>query len=465
MHRRKIGMLLIGLACVCTGDAGLAVPPPEILGALQSGLDAALEIGGDSASAEKGTNGGSSSAATAFTSHKVALVSRVPLSAFPSGSSGANEVWGYVSPGGREYGILGMRRGTGFVDITDPANPVIVGDIPGNVNTIWRDMAIYNEHAYIVTDGSGIGMQVVDLADIDNGNVSLVTVMTQSGFRKAHNVFVNAESGFAYAVGTNLGGMVVIDVNVPASPQIVGIWNQSSVHDIFVHSYQQGNNAGREIAFAFAGGGGLKIVDVTDKSNMFLVSTFHYPNRTYCHQGWLSEDGKFLFLNDELDELQNPDVTTTTTYIVSVRSLTFPSLTAAFTNGLPATDHNLVLRNGYVFEANYSSGLRIYDATNPNLQLVTEVGYFDTFPAHNSAGFSGAWGVFADYPSGLVVVSDQTSGLFVLDPAEAVGNAGDEIPTTSTWGVVVLSLLFLVVGSILYNRLGGAGRHASGSTD
>ncbi len=126
MHDRRFGLILIGLACVCTGDAGLAVPPPEILDAMQPGWDAALEIDGDSGSAGKGLiESGNSSATTAFTSHKVTLVSRVPPSAFPSGSSGANEVWGYVSPGGREYGILGMRRGTGFVDITDPANPVI----------------------------------------------------------------------------------------------------------------------------------------------------------------------------------------------------------------------------------------------------------------------------------------------------------------------------------------------------
>ena len=457
-------MLLIGPACVCTGDAGLAVPPPEILDAMPSGWGDFLEIGGDSGYAGEGPIGsGSSTAATAFTSLKVALVSQVPNSAFPSGSSGANEVWGYVSPGGREYGILGMHRGTGFVDITDPTNPVIVGDIAGNVNTVWSDMAIYNEHAYIVTDGSGIGMQVVDLTDIDNGNVSLVSVMTQSGFSQAHNVFVNAESGYAYAVGGNLesSGIVVIDVNVPNSPQIVGGWNQSSVHDVFVHTFQQGARAGREIAFAFAGSNGLKIVDVTNKSNIFLVSTFHYPNRTYCHQGGLSENEKLLFINDELDELQNPDVTTTTTYVVNVRSLEFPTVGGSFTNGLPSIDHNLVVRGDYVFEANYTSGLRIWDVSS--VFNATEVGYFDTYPTSDGAGFSGAWGVFADFPSGLVVVSDQSGGLFVLDPSEAVGNVGgDEIPTTSTWGLVVLGLLLLVVGSILYRALHDVRRPAWG---
>ena len=39
----------------------------------------------------------------------------------------ANDVWAYVSPSGREYAILGLRVGTGFVDVTNPWSPVVVG--------------------------------------------------------------------------------------------------------------------------------------------------------------------------------------------------------------------------------------------------------------------------------------------------------------------------------------------------
>ena len=72
MNRRKFGMYLIGLVWACTGDAGLAVPPPEIPDAMQAEWDGALEIRENSGSTEKSPNGaGSSSAGTAFTSHKV----------------------------------------------------------------------------------------------------------------------------------------------------------------------------------------------------------------------------------------------------------------------------------------------------------------------------------------------------------------------------------------------------------
>ena len=332
-----------------------------------------------------------------------------------------SDIWHYVSPGGEEYAIIGFRTGTGFVRVTDPVNPVIIGFIDGFVDERWRDMATFGEYAFVVSDGSGVGMQVINLADIDNGNISPVGAMTQFGFVTAHNLFVNPETGHAYAVGANLasGGIVVIDVNVPDSPQIVASWDEYFVHDVFVKSYQQGPHAGREIAFAFAGGEGLVVVDVTDKTNLFTISAFQYPNLTYCHQGWLSEDGRLLFINDELDELQDPDVTTSTTYVVSVEDLANPALVSTFTNGKCATDHNLMVRGNFLFEANNSTGLRVFDICNVN--DVREIGFFDTHPEHNFVGrLSGAWGVDTQLPSGIVLVSDRQRGLFVLDVSYAV---------------------------------------------
>ena len=56
------------------------------------------------------------------------------------------------------------------------------------------------------------------------------------------------------------------------------------------------------MAFCFNGSGGVAIVDVTDKSDMVQIAAFNYSQSAYTHQGWLSEDGRFLYFNDELDE-------------------------------------------------------------------------------------------------------------------------------------------------------------------
>ena len=59
-----------------------------------------------------------------YPAENVVLRSHVPLPDF--GASFAEDCWGYVSDSGREYAIIGLSNGTGFVEITDPDNPVIV---------------------------------------------------------------------------------------------------------------------------------------------------------------------------------------------------------------------------------------------------------------------------------------------------------------------------------------------------
>ena len=45
---------------------------------------------------------------------------------------------------------------------------------------------------------------------------------------------------------------------------------------------------------------------------------------------------------------------------------------------------------------------------------MTEIAHFDTFPASNALGFDGAWSVYPFLPSGNLLVSDGSNGLFVL---------------------------------------------------
>ena len=174
--------------------------------------------------------------------------------------------------------------------------------------------------------------------------------------------------------------------------------------------------------FAFSGGSGVRIIDVTDKNNMVVMSTTSYPNKTYTHHGALSEDLQYLFVNDELDEPNNANVSTTTTYILDIQNLSAPSYVTSFTNGLAAIDHNPMVRGNYLYEANYTSGLRVYDISDIN--NVTEVGHYDTYPATNATTFNGAWGLDASLPSGTVIVSDIQGGLFVLDPSRAQATNG-----------------------------------------
>ncbi len=364
-----------------------------------------------------------SSAPAGFPAEKVVLRSHLPLADFDA--EFAEDCWGYVSDSGREYAIIGVSTGTAFVEITDPDNPVIVEIIL--TSNQGRDMKVYQNYVYTSSDSGPT--HVIDVSDIDNGNVTLVNTLDGG----THNMFINEQSGFLYL---SIGGpMVVADLIDPINPVLAGIWD-SEAHDATVVTYAEGPYAGREIAFVFAGWQGrLDIVDVTDKSDMFLLGSTTYPSAAYTHQGWLTEDRQHLYVSDEIDGIPR-------TTIIDVGDLTDPTFISDFTTGLDSTDHNLYVHEGFIFEANYTSGLRIFDAADPVNPV--EVGYFDTYPPSNDAGFDGAWSVYPFFPSGMAIVSDRAGGLFVLDPSEAVAGGGEcsaDLDGDGTVGAADLAML------------------------
>ena len=86
------------------------------------------------------------------------------------GGGEMNDIWGWTDPlDGKEYALLGRTTGTAFIDITDPNNPVYLGNLPTHtVSSLWRDIKVYADHAFIVSEASGHGMQVFDLTQLRN---------------------------------------------------------------------------------------------------------------------------------------------------------------------------------------------------------------------------------------------------------------------------------------------------------
>ena len=351
-------------------------------------------------------------AAAGFGSQQVTLLSWLPLNQL-DGAPAGNDCWGYVSPSGREYAIMATFDSTVFIEITDPVNPNVIAVRPGPSST-WRDTKIYQDHAYSVSEGGG-GIQVFSLANIDSGTVTLVNTINDVGTSATHNVAINEESGFLYRLGGDDFGLRIYDLSNPSTPNFVGLWDVRYIHDAQIVSYDSGPLAGREIAYCCSGfnGGftntGLDILDVTNKNNIQILDNVFYPNPAYSHQGWLSEDRTLFYLGDELDE---NGTLTTRTHVIDVSDPNNAFSDGFFTNGNQAIGHNLYTVGDLIYEANYTSGLRIFDAsvdpTNP-----TEVGFFDTVPGSDQDSFNGLWSVYPYFPSGVVIGSDIESGLFV----------------------------------------------------
>ena len=354
-----------------------------------------------------------------FDSKATRLLAWLPLDAFEGEHNTGNDCWGYVSPSGREYAIIGLEKGFGIVEVTNPTSPTIIKTIKGPTS-LWHDVKVIGSVAYGVSEG-GAGMQVMDLSRIDEGEVTHVQNRMHAGHSTTHNIASNTDTGYLYLCGPNIanGGLVAVSTEDPLNPTIVGAWPDMYVHDAQVVSYKEGPYAGREIAFCASGFGNgsgdtaLRIVDVTDKTNMHTIGFVEWAQSQYSHQCWLTEDRKFLLLGDELDNY--PGVGTPgpmRTIVFDVQDPFNPLFKGTFGNGLNNIDHNQYVRNGKSFQADYTTGLRVFDVSDPLAAF--QVAWFDTHPETDAAEFEGAWSVYPFFESGSILISDINRGLFVV---------------------------------------------------
>ena len=205
----------------------------------------------------------------------------------------------------------------------------------------------------------------------------------------------------------------MMDIRVPESPVFVGCHAAADTHDTQCVSYQgpDTNYTGREICVS-SNGDHIAIVDVTDKTAPLMLATLTYPQLGFTHQGWLTEDQRFFLLGDELDE-RNFGLATRT-LVFDLGNLEAPTFLYAYSASTRTIDHNLYVRGNRVFEANYTSGLRLLQFADLSARDLHEIAYFDTFPAGDAVVFDGAWSVYPYLPSGNIIVNDISNGLFVL---------------------------------------------------
>lgn len=370
-----------------------------------------------------------------FPCNAVTLLSYLPIAALGGGTGvDLNDVWGWTDQlTSREYALVGRRDGIAFVDITNATDPRFLGFLPitpgANAN-VWHDVKVYSDHAYIVADGAGAhGMQVFDLHELRSVPVprQFSPVMVYTGVRSAHNMVINEASGFGYIVGasgggnTCGGGLHMVNLQVPTAPTFAGCFNDDQTgrartgytHDAQCVTYTGPDMPyrGHEICFGL-NETALSIADVTDKSVPTALARASYPAVSYAHQGWLTPDQRYLYANDELDEL-NGLAPNTRTLIWDVADLEDPVLVGQFLGPTGASDHNNYIRGTTMFASNYQYGVRVISVANPLSPV--QVGYIDTSPQRpNLPGFDGSWSNYPFFPSGNVVITSGEEGFFVI---------------------------------------------------
>lgn len=364
-----------------------------------------------------------------FPCHRVDLMSFVPLTEM--GSIWSNDVWGWTDPAtGREYALIGLFEGTGFIDVTNGYNPTYLGMLPTHTSVgsggIWRDIKVYDDHAYVVSENAGHGMQVFDLTRLRG--VTEERAWTEDGwlggFGQSHNLAINEDSATAYVVGASRnvtacenggGGPIIVDLSAPKAPEIAGCFGGDGyTHDVHCVTYHGPDAAysGREICSA-SNEDTVTVLDATDPSNVEMLARVPYDTASYTHQGWFTEDHRYFLMGDEIDELAG-EVDETTTYIFDMADLDDPQLTGTASTGLESIDHNIFIKDGLAYESNYTSSLRIFDTWRLDQGRMKQRGWFDGYPADNDTKFAGSWSNYPWFDDGKVVFTGTEEGLFVV---------------------------------------------------
>jgi len=330
-----------------------------------------------------------------------------------------NDVWGYADFSGKEYAIIGSKKKVHFIDVTNPTSPSLVAEFEPGSTTNWRDLKTFNHYAYAVSEGfSNEGLVIFDLCAIAEGKVDMLS-QKNDVFGKAHNIFIDPENKLLYVVGsdTRANGYIVYDLSDPSDPQLIAKKSLPGgyVHDIFVKD---------NLAFCSHGFSGLYIYDVSNPADP-IPKAFSNTGG-YNHSSWVLGDDNLLIFAQEVPIGLPLGVMDYSKYssndLEVINSFKAPLLGPENTSNTP---HNPYMVGNYAVVSYYEDGVVIFDMTDP-LEPDT-VAYYDTFENSIYEGYNGCWGVYPFLPSGNILASDITNGLFILKPTF-------DLPTTCNNG-------------------------------
>ena len=376
-----------------------------------------------------------------------------------------NDSWGWTDPdNGDEYAIMGVKNGTVFIDISDPINPIYLGKLPTHTNnSTWRDIKVYQNYAFIVSEASNHGMQVFDLTrlrNVSNAPETFTEDAHYDGFGSSHNLVINEETGYAYSVGDNTysGGAHFIDISDPLNPIAAGGYSDDGyTHDaqVVIYNGPDIDYTGREI-YIGSNEDKVVIVDLTDKNNPQHISSVTYSNFSYTHQGWITEDFKYYILGDESDEINFGF--NTKTIIIDLIDLDNPIHSFDYSGPTLATDHNGYIKGNLFYLANNAAGLRVIDISDISNGEMTEIGSFDSHPLNDFAGYEGIWSNYPYFESGNIVISDREGFLVVKSSTLAIEDnsiSNFNIYPNPTNNVIHINAIQFPIKNIKIYDLGG----------
>ena len=130
--------------------------------------------------------------------------------------NGGAGCWGWISPDGEEYAIMGTGDG---IDVVHVPTMTHVGHAPMQACS-WRELKTYRHYCYVVSECSGApnaGMMIVDLQYLPD-SLHVVGSYAPSGNVRAHEISIDTARGYAYLVRQSYSGFRIVNLANPEAP-------------------------------------------------------------------------------------------------------------------------------------------------------------------------------------------------------------------------------------------------------
>lgn len=317
-----------------------------------------------------------------------------------------NEIWGYYdSIKEQEYAIIGTAEGTYFWNITNPDSAYLSDyELGRDTAEIHRDFKTYKHYLYGVADEGMSSLQIFDLSYLPDSVHKVYD--SQEFVVRSHNCFIADGRLYLcspeYMIG-KISGLRILDIATnPEQPILLKDFELTGpqgnhVHDLFVRD---------NIAYCSNGFDGLFIFDVSNLVSITtLASITSYSDKGYNHSSWLSEDSKTLFFVDEDHGMRIK--------AYNVSNFTALEELSLFQSNFGAMPHNVFVRGYKLYVSYYHDGVWVFDVSDP--KNPETIAYYDTYQELNGyTSYQGCWGVYPFLPSGNIIASDFSNGLFVL---------------------------------------------------
>jgi len=341
-----------------------------------------------------------------------------------------NSCWGYVA-NGREYAFLASTQATYFFDITNPTAPELIDFIKtkDTINLVVnKDYATYDHYLYAVSDQGDNSLQIFDLQYLPD---SVVLAYDSNAISKRCHTIAVDNSRLYMCSNTRqdnfFAAMDVFSLSDPLNPILIGTLESpdfSAVHEVFVRN---------DTAYCSNGYEGMWIYNMHFPATPSLISIFDfYPDQGYNHSSWLTDDSKKIVFTDEDHGLGVKLFDISDIHDAQFKSLMRSNLLNVADS---LTEYGSVAHIPYIVGdvlliSYYHDGVVAYNISDPANPV--KIGWYDTYPQNTDYySYNGCWGLYPFLPSGNIIASDITNGLFILD-GKNLWNANPDNPTSSS---------------------------------